>query len=285
MHERKNKKVGDAKMTSAEDLIDKHAVKFDVNDAVSRFIGEVQKKGETYALLFKGEDYAGYADKKSLVKSRTDLSKTKLASIIKRVPILSREMNLIQMAKAFIDADARTLPVFEGKKLLGVIHSKDVVYEIKDSLKKFSASDFATTRNLVVLEETDQIGNAIHQMHGRKVDRAPVVDEKRNFMGIVTIIDLQIFLLKLDGSGIRCSKGSKVKSGRGAVEPKKAIGLPVKNIMSSLNCCTSSSDESVFNIIKKMHECNASSCVLLEENRPVGIITVHDILNGFLKSY
>lgn len=271
-------------MTTAKDILESEFTKFDVTDSVAKFMGRVKSTGETYAILFKNGEYAGCADKKMLVKTRVDMDSMRLSHILKRVQTLNSTDDEKTMAKAFVNSDVRTLPVLEDKKVVGVVHAKSLVYAIKEKFGDLKTEEIATTRNMIVLEENDGMGKAIHEMHGRKVDRAPVVDENRNFVGIVTLVDLQTNFMSLDKSKNKQSKGSQAgrdKEG-GSAEKIKLDNLPIKNIMIS-NCCTSNLKSKASEVIEYMNECEVTSCVLLEGKKPVGIITVHDVLVGFLR--
>ncbi|MEK6857661.1 MAG: CBS domain-containing protein [Nanoarchaeota archaeon] len=271
-------------MTTAKELLKTDFVKFDVTDSVSKFMGRMKSTGETYAILFKGKEYAGYADKKMLVKTRTDTDSMRLSNLLKGVRTLKSNDDEKTMAKAFIDSDTRTLPVFEGKDLVGVVNAKDLAFEIKDRFGNLKVESLATIRNLVVLEENDTVGKAIHEMHNGKIDRAPVVDQNRNFVGILTLVDLQIQQSSIDRSKQKTGKGSSQgKDKKGATEKASLGDMQIKNIMTSMNCCTANLNDKASDVIENMHECEVTSCVLLEDKKPSGIITVHDVLLGFLK--
>ncbi len=53
--------------------------------------------------------------------------------------------------------------------------------------------------------------------------------------------------------------------------------IPVKEIMTR-EVCTVSKEESVLNVSRKMIECGVGSVVVLENSKPVGIVTERDII-------
>jgi len=53
--------------------------------------------------------------------------------------------------------------------------------------------------------------------------------------------------------------------------------IPVKEIMTR-EVCTVSKEESILNASRKMIECGVGSVVVLEESKPVGIVTERDII-------
>ncbi len=121
-------------------------------------------------------------------------------------------------------------------------------------------------------------------MHGGKIDRAPVVDQNKNFVGILTLVDLQIQQSSIERSKQKAGKGnSQGKEKQGGNEKASLGDMPIKNIMTSMNCCTANLSDKASDVIENMHECDVTSCVLLQDKKPSGIITVHDILLGFLK--
>ncbi|MBI4919462.1 hypothetical protein HY837_06005, partial [archaeon] len=56
-------------MTTAKDLMQTDFVKLDIDDTLSKLMGVILKQNETYALLYSGNTYKGYADKKALIRS------------------------------------------------------------------------------------------------------------------------------------------------------------------------------------------------------------------------
>ncbi len=53
--------------------------------------------------------------------------------------------------------------------------------------------------------------------------------------------------------------------------------IPVKEIMTR-EVCTVSKDESVLNVSRKMIECGVGSVVVVEDSKPIGIVTERDII-------
>ncbi len=53
--------------------------------------------------------------------------------------------------------------------------------------------------------------------------------------------------------------------------------IPVKEVMTR-NVCTARKDESLLNAARKMLDCGVGSIIIVEDGRPVGIVTERDIL-------
>src|SRR3989344_8623446 len=116
-------------MVTAADLLFTDFVKIDANDVISAFLGAIKKKETTFALVFDGKSYVGFADKKALLRSRFDPAETKVKHAIKHVPLLSPSARLADIVRLLSAADTRALPVRDKNKIIGVVRAKDVVRE------------------------------------------------------------------------------------------------------------------------------------------------------------
>ena len=139
------------------------------------------------------------------------------------------------------------------------------------------------------LNEDDEIGYALSHMKEKNVHRAPVVDNKNNLSGIISLIDLFTdYYLVSRSKGIRLSRASSHQKGKrggfGIGEKQDLLKLPLKNIMTNHSeCCCCSGKTIISEVIELMNKDSVSSVVIVEKNKPVGIITFKDILMDFAK--
>ncbi len=272
----------------AEELLIKDYPKLDENCTISEFIGLMIKTKDNYAFIFSEKKYLGYADKKSLMKYRVDVDVMKVKKIVVKVPKLNPESDELEMAKLFSTSDAKALPVFEKEKFIGVVKAKDLVYALKDYYKKANADEMMSNQ-LLVLNEDDEIGYALSHMKEKNVHRAPVVDDKNDLSGIISLIDLFTdYYLVSRSKGIRLSRAASHQKGKrggfGIGEKQNLLKLPLKNIMTNYSeCCCCSRKTNISEVIELMKKDNVSSVVIVEKSKPVGIITFKDVLTDFAK--
>jgi CBS domain-containing protein len=107
----------------------------------------------------------------------------------------------------------RHVPVLEGKKFVGLITERSIMeytlrrlYDFEDNMGELARNriiDFEsvmTKKNRVIFPE-DSVQKAIELMLKEKTDCLPVVDWDHNLVGILTSIDILLFINKkiLDG--------------------------------------------------------------------------------------
>jgi len=79
-------------------------------------------------------------------------------------------------------------PVTDGNKLVGIITNRDMLFE-NDFSKK--VSDIMTgEKNLVTAELGISLDNAKMLLHRHRIEKLPLVDDKGNLCGLITIRDL-----------------------------------------------------------------------------------------------
>ncbi|MEM4263334.1 MAG: CBS domain-containing protein, partial [Candidatus Woesearchaeota archaeon] len=206
------------------------------------------------------------------------------------VPQLKEETELEEICRLLVTADVRALPVLKDEKVTGVVLAKDVVKELQQEFKDVPVLELAKTK-LITLKENDELGKMIKLFNQTGIDRVPVVNDAGKLVGIVSINDLmtkyQIFPAG-KSQAQRMPEGAK--HGKWAVsgfehgEKQNLVKLPVLNILVKVpTVCVEDSSKTVADIIEHMAEHDVTSIVVTEKDKPVGIITVKDILMEFAK--
>ena len=80
------------------------------------------------------------------------------------------------------------VPITEGKKLIGIITNRDLVFE-EDYNRPISAC--MTSENLVTAKEGTTLEEAKSILARAKVEKLPIVDEEGNLKGLITIKDIE----------------------------------------------------------------------------------------------
>ncbi len=273
-------------MTTAKDLMQTEFVKLDVNDPVSKFMGVILKQNETYALLYSENTYKGYADKKSLTRTKIDPEKTKLKNILKNIPQLSPESDLLSMANLFMASDTRVLPVAEKGRIIGIVKESSLVPLVMNDLKNLNASDFVQKRKLITFFDKDPVGLVINKMKEEHVDRAPVTSLRGELVGMITSIDLYAKFHVWDShvvSRTRKMSGLRKQKGSGFGDKTHSGDVVISNFMTK-QCCSCSLNDSLSQAANKMCSEEVTSIVVLEGKTPKGIITITDLLKRYIET-
>ena len=80
------------------------------------------------------------------------------------------------------------VPITEGKKLVGILTNRDIVFET-DYTRKIS--EVMTKSPLFTAPEGTKVEDALEILKKRKVEKLPLVDAKGNLTGLITIKDIE----------------------------------------------------------------------------------------------
>ncbi|MGL5821787.1 MAG: IMP dehydrogenase [Sarcina sp.] len=104
-------------------------------------------------------------------------------------PIFLGENNTIEEA---LELMARYrisgIPITEGKKLIGILTNRDIVFETDYSRK---ISEVMTKSPLFTAPEGTKVEDALEILKKHKVEKLPLVDEDGNLTGLITIKDIE----------------------------------------------------------------------------------------------
>jgi CBS domain-containing protein len=123
------------------------------------------------------------------------------------------------------------------------------------------------TKKHMVIEDDESIGAVLSLFRREGISHAPVVKEGK-LVGIISIHDIiqNIFI-------------PKQKQSRGEIVGEKVpiLSIPVKGIMSK-PAITVLRKKKLKDAVEKMHKFNISSLIVIEKNKPIGLVTKRDFL-------
>ena len=112
--------------------------------------------------------------------------------------VMTREVQTIrpdqsaqEAASFMLSADAGSIPVAEGDRLIGMITDRDIAVR---GVAKGHGPDTPVrdlmTDDLIVVRSDDDIEEAAEKMSGAQVRRLPVIDDQERLCGIISLGDL-----------------------------------------------------------------------------------------------
>ncbi|MEM4247286.1 MAG: CBS domain-containing protein, partial [Candidatus Woesearchaeota archaeon] len=253
------------------------------------------------AVVFEKNDYKGIVAKKWLLSSRIDPATMRIKNLISHrsksktpffVPKLSPDTELKEIARLMATADVHALPVIftenKKEKVMGVVHSIDVIANLKTFYSRVRADELANMK-LVTAHQDDELSKAMSLMSRQGISKIVVVDSQNRLTGILGLTDILIDVQLFPRSRMRIPKAASHQMGKhtgfGVGEKTNLLKMPVRNVLTHVpNCITAAPDESMANIIDLMKENDVSSVVLVKKDIPVGIITIKDILEDFSRA-
>jgi CBS domain-containing protein len=119
-----------------------------------------------------------------------------VADIMTREPrSVKPETNLLECARTMVKKRAGSLLLVHGKKLVGIISRRDILWALvkksKEDLSQIRAVDISP-RKIATIKPTKTVEEALKKMKKFKFERLPVIQNKE-LVGIITLRDILNF--------------------------------------------------------------------------------------------
>jgi CBS domain-containing protein len=99
---------------------------------------------------------------------------------------------VVQAARVMRDADAGSVPIVEGDRLVGMITDRDIAIRVVAEGKSPESTTVMeiASRELVTIDPQQDLDEALRLMARHQVRRLPVVEEDGRLVGIVAQADI-----------------------------------------------------------------------------------------------
>ncbi len=234
---------------------------------LSEVVGEMLK-GEEAAAVFDENGFVGIISINDLI-DRDYPTETKVKNLVrKNIPkIEKKEIDVIKLAKMFLENDIKAIPVFENEKFLGLIFERDFIKSLEDYLSKYEKTVYDISTVPEVIEKNESIGKARTILKENHISRLPVVDEEGKLVGIVDAVDFLKTVNPKEGIGKKDSIGDVVPEHK----------LPITTIMNP-NPVVVKETLPCKDVVKMFEKYNVSYVLITKNEEPMGIVTAKDIL-------
>jgi CBS domain-containing protein len=194
-------------------------------------------------------------------------STTKVAKLTRAAPTVNLYDSLSRAAQLMIESGIRQLPVYSGEKLRGIITDENVIHGTVVGKRGDIKIEKIMTKKPFVIEENESVGALLSLFREKGISHAPVTSNGE-LRGIVSIHDVieHIFQPRQ-----RQTRGESVG------EKTPVLSIPVKGIMTK-PVITVLPNNKLKHCIKKMHDADISSLVVMKKKRAIGIVTKLDFL-------
>jgi CBS domain-containing protein len=109
------------------------------------------------------------------------------------VEVVRPEETVRDAARAMADLDVGSLPVCDGRKLVGMITDRDItIRAVAEGKSSDTPIAEVMTDEVVWCTDTDSVDEVLQQMSDAQVRRIPVVDRDRQLVGIVALGDIAL---------------------------------------------------------------------------------------------
>lgn len=264
---------------------------FDIGDPLSRVAGAFENQEFDAIVVTDGGEYRGIVSRRQLAASSNQPS-AKVGSRVQHVPTVDRTEDVREVARLMLGSDAKTLPVLDDGRIVGVVTADAVLAAVRPFPDAVTVEDAYTTELVSAAPETT-IGKALNLLREAGVAHLPVVD-RAELVGIVSLYDVIDFTTRggsksQGGSASRSDSRAGGGQGRGGFgsregEGDRMLDLPVRNLMSETVEAVARS-ASLDDVVARMFDQENSSLVVSgdetdETGEPIGIVTKTDIIEA-----
>lgn len=261
-------------MKVAFELIPKEFVSdtafYDYKDQMSDALSKVNKFGAI--VVFKEGEYYGIVDDRSIAKQKTTKipQNYPVGKFAKSVPILDRSSDIKRAIEVFYNSSSKAIPFAENNKIKGILKRTDILKSILSLhlLSSYKANDIMSTP-VIAIDQEASLEKAKYAMQENSVNRLVVLDKGR-LIGVITYKDLI-------GASMAIRNRSPEFSPRGRAHARVAE-------FSKNDVYTIDQDTNLDQTIRELIKNNTSSLLVTRKGRPVGMLSVRDILETIVKN-
>jgi CBS domain-containing protein len=105
---------------------------------------------------------------------------------------VSERDSIREVARIMAREDTGVVPVVDGKKVIGMITDRDIVVRLVAEGKDPASAHVneAMTKSVRSVKENDTVNDVLDVMSGSQVRRVPVINDRNEIIGIVSMKDL-----------------------------------------------------------------------------------------------
>ncbi len=238
------------------------------NDSASRCL-EGFKKGlpPVLAVLDDHGNYVGMVSRRSVLRTRLDLSRIKVKSLMAVAPEVGLGDSLSRAAKLMIGSGVRQLPVFEKNKIVGFITDEAVIHAVVGAEWGNNPVEKIMTRAPHTIEANRSVGAVLGLMREFGISHVPIM-EKGRLTGLVSVQDiLENLYFPPKRMGNQDVAGDRIET----------LGVAAKGIMSS-PVITVDPKKNLRDCEQLMHKHDISCLCVIDGERLVGVVTKLDFI-------
>ena len=249
------------------DFMSREVVTGTADESISEILGRMQAHDIHQIPILEKNKLVGVVSMAAIARHNSAQPGSKAQHLVQKTPEVPPDMELAVAAETFLSSGARTLPITEKGKLVGILSRSDVVRALArcEEIDGITVAQVMTPQpQCVAARET--VAQARTVMAGLGERAVPVVDADRKLVGVVGLKDLADLFAR-----------PKEKFGRqGRASEKDPVKVEIGSIMRPP--VTARPDASLSKALESMAESRISTIVAEENQEPVGILTTADVV-------
>ena len=252
-----------------DDLISK-TLTFDYKTRITKVISEL--KNYPAVVVSKDGSYYGMIDSRAIYRTKQNMTLGKeenLGKFVMRVPRITNSTSVDDLVYYFYKSRTKALPYYNGKRISGVLERKTLLKMLLSlgALKEIKVREAMTTP-ILAIDTGANISQARSAMRNNKVNRLAVLDGEK-LVGLVTNYDIVQRYTKVED---RLPMNSK------SYNPSN---VSVSDVMER-NPRLIDHERALSEAVRQLVENNISSILVVKGSKPVGMLTVMDVLESVI---
>ncbi|MDR1992003.1 MAG: CBS domain-containing protein [Nitrososphaerota archaeon] len=238
------------------------------NDTASKCLEGFKKDmPPVLAVLDDQKNYMGMVSRRSVLRSRLDLSRHKVKNLMTSAPTVGLDETLSRVAKLMIGSGVRQLPVFDKDNLVGFVTDEAVIHAVAEAPWGNAPVDSVMTRAPHTVEVNRSVGAVLGLMREFGMSHVPIM-ERGKLAGMISIQDIfENLYFPPKRMGSNDFAGDRIDT----------LGIAAKGIMSK-PVITVDPKKSLHNCEALMHYHDISCLCVVDGEHLVGVITKLDFL-------
>lgn len=279
-------------MVRVQDIMKNEYIAVHDNEPLTRLFGRLLQQRQTDAFVFSSASPSA----RELVGMfaypylpfRVDSKDVAIRTVTRPVPQLQPNDTVLRAGQLFFESGLTSLPVLEDEKLVGVVRAFDALPHLCriDGVVGLRVRDIQNIRTATIRHDAS-LGELITVLRDERLDRIPVVDERGEFAGFVSYLDLvENYYVRTytRDEGMAPGATGSINTRAFHAEPTDPLDLPVHNFMSVTDAINIEGSDTLAVAVERMIERGVLSLVILDGRKPSGMVSLHDVFHTIMSS-
>lgn len=251
---------------TAKSIVSKDYFSVSPDDEIRKILPKFEDEASLAFPVIEDGDFEAIITWRKILR-RSSPPKTKVKKLMHVPNSIQAEESVIDIAGKMLEIGERAMPVFSNDEFLGIITQKALINAVanEEGFENKQVKEFCS--EVLSIEEEENIGKAKVMMRENQIARVPVIDKNGKLDGSVDVSGIIRTLHPEKAMQIGKTKGESLP-GREA---------PITTIMNH-SPLTVELNENLKDVARKMIKEDSLYVIVIEENKPTGIITPKDIL-------
>jgi len=253
----------------AKDVMSERLIICQKSERVSEVLGRMKKMDIHELPVVESGKLLGMVSYDMFIKRKSLPLSALVENIMVMPPKVDVSTSITKVAEVMLTNSFRAVPVTAAGEVAGIIAREDIVSRLVDfeQLEQINVKDVMTPDPITIAED-EHLERARAIMRDLDVRALPVVDAEGRLSGVLGIKDIMAYYTQ---------ERAQRKPAEMSTRDTKHLHIAVSSLMSQ-PAISMGLKGNLLDAVKKMAEGSISSVIVVENRRPVGIVTQLDVL-------